>query len=88
MTTAELPVKQQWLLLFAFRYALGRESTAPSIVAEALLANMPKFNDTHLRLFVEEIDEAIRLTACGRCCDKSEWLKVRAAAEKELEKRK
>lgn len=31
--------EQIWILIFAFRYALGRESTAPSIVCDVIKRN-------------------------------------------------
>ena len=82
-----LTLKQQWVHIFAFRYALGRESTAPGIMSEILIANMPYYNDNYLQLFIDEITDAVKLGYAGATCDVADWLKVKAAAADELKNR-
>ena len=82
-----LTLKQQWVHIFAFRYALGRESTAPGIMSEVLIANMRYYNDNYLQLFIDEITDAVKLGYAGATCDVADWLKVKAAAADELKNR-
>jgi hypothetical protein len=82
-----LTLKQQWVHIFAFRYALGRESTAPGIMSEILIGNMRCYNDNYLQLFIDEITDAIKLDYAGAECDKADWLKVKAAGADEIKRR-
>lgn len=50
-----------FIAIMAFRYALGRCSTAPSRCADWLTLNLPKLSNTTLRNIEEEIDDAQRI---------------------------
>ena len=63
-------------LVFAFRYALGRASTAPSIVVRDLIINWNYLSDFSKHQIKEEIKEAIKNNRAGWNCDVSEWEKI------------
>lgn len=60
-------------IFFAFRYALGRQSTAPSIVAEYIIKNKDKFGKRFKSQMIEEIEEAIKNKEAGANCDVDTW---------------
>ncbi len=64
------------ILMFAFRYALGRRSTAPGIVSDVLIK---RWNDLkpHTQIQVQrEIDWAMAMGEAGDPCDVETWRKV------------
>ena len=63
-------------LVFAFRYALGRMSTAPSIVARDIINNWDVLGTYTKNQIKEEIQEAIDNNRAGMNCDISEWEKI------------
>ena len=63
-------------LVFAFRYALGRTSTAPSIVVRDLINNWDKLNNSTKEQIKEDIKEAVKNNRAGWNCDISEWEKI------------
>jgi len=63
-------------LFFAFRYALGRMSTAPSIVADDLKRNWYLLNKNTKERIKEEINEAIEKKTIGMECDKDVWEEI------------
>ena len=63
-------------LFFAFRYALGRMSTAPSIVVTDLIRNWNLLNESTKNMIKEEIMEAIENQKAGMKCDVEEWKKI------------
>lgn len=69
-------------LFFAFKYALGRKSAAPSIVMTAIIKNMEKLNDVELRRYIKEIEEC---KDYGLDTDKENWLNLKKDLEDELE---
>lgn len=58
------------ILMFAFRYALGRESTAPSIVSEQIKENINLFNEGDIKSMIDDIEAAPHL---GMECDIARW---------------
>ena len=44
-------------LIFAFRYALDRHTTAPSIVCDDLMNNMDKLEDWEKKYIISEIEQ-------------------------------
>ena len=74
----------QTLLIFAFRYALGRTSTAPSIVVDTLLEHIEELSDTVLECLTYDADEGPIL---GMDCDKEQWSKLQDSAKAEIERR-
>lgn len=69
-------------LFFAFKYALGRKSAAPSIVMTAIIKNMEKLNDVELKRYIKEIEEC---KDYGLDTDKENWLNLKKDLETELE---
>lgn len=67
---------EYWILTFAFRYALGRMSTAPSIMLEEFKAKVHLLTANQKDQFAHEIREAIELNHAGMACDISTWLEV------------
>ena len=63
-------------LFFAFRYALGRMSTAPSIVADDLKRNWHLLDSGTKKRIKEEINEAIEKKTIGMECDKDVWEEI------------
>lgn len=58
------------ILIFALRYALGRRTSAPSIVIEAIQDNIDIF-DWEIEMMIKEVDEC---RDYGMECDKIQWL--------------
>jgi len=63
-------------LIFAFRYAIGRASTAPSIVVRDLINNWDKLLPFTKEQIKEDIEEAIKNNNAGWNCDIAEWKKI------------
>ena len=59
------------ILIFALRYALGRKTSAPSIVIEAIQDNIDIFVTWEIEMMIKEIDEC---RDYGMECDKIQWL--------------
>lgn len=67
---------EETILVFAFRYALGRRSTAPGIVANHLIKQWADLS-MHSRAQVkEEIRTAINRGDAGHPCDVETWREV------------
>jgi hypothetical protein len=64
------------IVLYAFRYALGRKTYAPVDVAAAIEENLPDLTGW-TDMFVEEIDEAESRGGLGMECDRKVWLDLR-----------
>ncbi len=64
------------MLIFSFRYALGRMSVAVSMVADNIVDN---WGSLHVRLkeqIKQEITEAILHKKAGMQCDVDQWQRV------------
>lgn len=59
------------ILLFAFRYALGRMSYAPGMVMNAIKDNIENISSNDIRQYIAEIEEC---SECGMTFDKTAWL--------------
>ena len=55
----------EFTLLFAFRYALGRNDTASHYVVSDLKRNWSKLSDIYKKLIKEGIEEAIKERRAG-----------------------
>ena len=71
------------ILIFALRYALGRQTSAPSIVIEAIQDNIDIFVRWEIEMMIKEIDEC---RDYGMECDKIQWLGFMSWLAKRLEK--
>lgn len=72
------------ILFFAFRYALGRMSYAPSTVTDNIKANITNVSTTDILAYIKEIKE---FTNYGMEMDKIHWLNFVDYLENELKKR-
>lgn len=73
------------ILIFAFRYALGRSSFAPKIVTDNIKTNINNISTGDIKLFIKEINEC---TCYGMEMDKQHWLNFKDYLEDILNKRK
>lgn len=64
------------ILVFAFRYALGRKTTAPVIVADHLIKQWSNLAPHSKAQVKEEIRTAINRGDAGHPCDVETWRKV------------
>lgn len=69
----------EMILFCAFRYALGRRTSAPSLVAEEIMKNMGSISAYGKRQMIKEIEDAQFL---GDECDKMVWLSLKDALMK------
>ena len=70
------------ILIAAFRYALGRCSYMPSVVAGVLAQCWADLTEHDQRLIRREIDEAIERGHAGMDCDVATWKLVLALGGK------
>ena len=62
------------VLFYAFRYALGRRTGAPSTIASAMEKNLDEFAEWELKQIVKEILEYEDYSgSLGDDCDKEVW---------------
>ena len=71
----------EMILFCAFRYALGRRTSAPSLVAEEIIKNMGSISAYGKRQMIKEIEDAQSL---GDECDKIVWLSLKDALMKAI----
>ena len=76
------------ILFFAFRYALGRRTFTPSIVAKEIKNNIKLLPTSDLNNIATEIMEAWAADSLGDECDVKTWMDLDDAIETELERRK
>lgn len=69
-------------LFFAFKYALGRKSAAPSIVMTAIINNIKNLDDNEIKRYIKEIENCKDF---GLDTDKENWLNLKKDLEDELE---
>ncbi len=63
-------------LVFAFRYALGRQSTAPSHMVAQLKKHWSRLETWTQFAIQREISQAIQRGEAGRDCDVATWREV------------
>ena len=69
-------MKNELILVFAFRYALGRMSAAPSIVIRELKVNWSEIKTYTKEQIQEDIRDAIKRNMAGMACDVKSWNEV------------
>lgn len=69
-------------LFFAFRYALGRSTFAPSIVIDDILNNVKSISTTDINLYIKEISECSYYGNMDS--DKETWLYLKNKLQEEL----
>lgn len=70
------------IILYAFRYCLGRQTYAVSDYVHEVIYLVDKFHPNTKRLMIKEINEAIEKNHIGAEIDKAEWLRFKAMLEK------
>lgn len=81
-------VRVNWLIVgYALRYALGRQTFAPSEVAEAINENILYFHKNVLLKFCTDIEDALQEGRAGAECDVATWKGLLYAIEDELRRR-
>lgn len=75
------------ILFFAFRYALGRRTFTPSIVAKEIKNNIKVLPTSDLNNMANEIMDAWAVGGLGDECDIRTWTDLHDLIEKELERR-
>jgi hypothetical protein len=76
------------ILIFALRYALGRKTSAPSIVSDNLLPNLDLFVLWELESIANEINDAELRNHLGDDCDINVWKNVLNEVNKKIEELK
>lgn len=66
----------EYILLCAFRYALGRKTYAVSEVAKELKLNWPNLSNIFKRQARYEIEQALHNDDAGMEMDKKEWKSI------------
>jgi len=61
------------MLIYAFRYALGRCTYAPHDMVKIIWRNREGLSNADRDLFIREIREAIERDMAGHECDKRAW---------------
>lgn len=65
------------VLIYAFRYALGRRTFASKTMSEVIIANWDKLSEFDKGLFKKEIREHEKLYGnLGDDCDRSSWYRI------------
>lgn len=72
------------ILFFAFRYALGRMSYAPSTVMDNIKENIDKISTGDIQAYIREIGECENY---GMTMDETHWLDFKVYLENELKNR-
>ncbi|MBO0602747.1 hypothetical protein I2483_13850 [Sporosarcina sp. E16_3] len=69
------------ILFYAFRYALGRMSYAPSTIMDNIKANINDLSTGDIQAYIREVAECENY---GMEMDKTSWLGFKAYLENEL----
>lgn len=70
------PDEQREILIYAFRYALGRSSYSVSTVSKIILDNWDIISESDKKLFNREILEAQETNNIGMEMDARSWMKI------------
>lgn len=76
MNTPLTPTERT-IVVFAFRYALGRRTYAPSLVAGYITEHLDSFTEHELNQMADEIEDAERDGLLGDACDAAVWLELK-----------
>ena len=76
MNSSKQITVSSFTLFFAFRYALGRKSTAPSYVADDIKRNWYILSRSDKERIQQEIKEAIESNRAGMECDIKTWQEI------------
>ena len=73
---------EQFVVIAAFRYTLGRRSYAVSIITQWLIKNWDNIDVNDQNLIRKEIQEALDTHSAGMKMDEQEWERVLRRGEK------
>lgn len=76
MDCGEKRVRQEVLVLCAFRYCIGRRTAVVSEMVEHLLGNWSELSEHFRFLILSEISWSVEHGLCGDPCDIREWRKI------------
>lgn len=82
----KLNTETQWMHIFAFRYALGRSSTAPGIVCDYMTEHIKDYTTFNLQLFDEEISKYLEQADLYKG-DTACWIELQVLIREELKVR-
>lgn len=69
------------ILIYAMRYALGRQTFAPITVVENIKYNINLLDVNNLKLLIKDIDEQKDFGGYGMQCDEDLWLNFKKYLE-------
>lgn len=81
-------IVEPYILIYAFRYALGRMTGAPTDVVEAILENKDKLDIWQQVQIYTDIRKAEKENRLGQDCDKEVWLRLKNEFAPDVEKNK
>lgn len=76
------------MMNWAVRYALGRRTYAVSDTVGYVLRVLKLLDDQTIYVMLRDIEEQERIGNLGHDCDVAEWMKLKEAIQKEIERRK
>jgi hypothetical protein len=72
------------ILLFAFRYSLGRMSYAPAVITDNIKLNINNISTEDIEVYIKEINEYENY---GMEMDRQHWLNFKDYLQRELDRR-
>lgn len=76
------------MINWAVRYALGRRTYAVSDTVGYVLRVLKLLDDQTIYVMLRDIEEQERIGNLGHDCDAVEWMKLKEAIQREIERRK
>lgn len=76
------------MMNWAVRYALGRRTYAASDTAGYMMRVLKLLDDQTIYVMLRDIEEQEKIGNLGHECDAAEWMKLKEAIQKEIERRK
>lgn len=77
MTTKPKPIEiEPHVLIYAFRYALGRDTGAVKDVAQTIIRNRDRISANHRKILIMEIQFAIKEDKAGGSAAREKWRTV------------
>ena len=64
------------IIIYAFRYALGRKTYASLIMSDYILKHWDDFSEQDIALFKREVTDAIFTKRAGMDCDIAQWQRI------------
>lgn len=76
------------MMNWAVRYALGRRTYAASDTAGYMMRVLKLLDDQTVYVMLRDIEEQEKIGNLGHECDAAEWMKLKEAIQKEIERRR